>query len=73
MAAGYVVAVLSIVLEIVLDASNFMNTDQFKTELSSALSDHPVLVARLSLLLSVLFIAARLRSILGWGRKGDDP
>lgn len=74
MAVGYVVGVLSLVIEIALDAADYLNADQFKAQLSTVLSNNPVLMARLSLVITILFILARVRTLRGgWGRRKDDP
>jgi hypothetical protein len=73
MAVSYFIAAVGTVLELVLDSADMLNGGDFKAELSQAFSDHPALVSRMLLVISILVILARLRGLLGLGmRKEND-
>lgn len=66
MAVGYFLATVGTLLELVLDSADMLNNSDFKEQLSQALANHPAVVSRVFLVISILVILARLRGILGW-------
>jgi uncharacterized membrane protein YczE len=72
MAVGYVIAAVGTVLELVLDSADILNGGDFKAQLSQTFSDHPALVSRTLLVISVLVVLARLRSLMGWGMRKEN-
>jgi len=72
MAVSYVVGGIGMTLELVMDASDIIGSDDTKNQIAQALSDHPQLASRVILVITGLIVVARLRSLLGWGKKQEE-
>lgn len=73
MAVSYAMAVLGFIFNMADSISSVVGTDDFKARLPDLVGGDAKVVGRWLMVISIIVMIARLRSIIGWGdRKRDE-